>query len=180
MKIVYSAHQFCYPWQKVTAANWCKYPNVHSPQVIHVDVLDRRVDPERGVLITERLIACKQPAPRWLSRMFGGDNIHYVREVSEVNPVTKQYTAVSTNLSLSNIISLREQISYSVDPKNANRTLLEQEAIIDVGAGFATVKNYLEDFCISHFDANAEKGRKGLETVIHSIFPEVRMQQQAQ
>jgi hypothetical protein len=60
---------FNYPWNHVTHANWNKYPNPNSPQVIHVDVLDRRVDPETGILHTERLIACKQPIPTWISKV---------------------------------------------------------------------------------------------------------------
>jgi hypothetical protein len=52
-----------YPWSLVSAANWQKYPNEHCPHVYAVDVLDRRVEPDTGVLITERLITVKQNVP---------------------------------------------------------------------------------------------------------------------
>lgn len=63
MKLFQCIHQFNYPWSQVSAANWQKYPNEKCPHVMHVDVLDRVVDPETGVLTTERLITVKQNAP---------------------------------------------------------------------------------------------------------------------
>lgn len=44
-----------------------KYPNEYAQHVVSVDVLDRSIDPETGVLRTERLIGVNQPAPRWVA-----------------------------------------------------------------------------------------------------------------
>lgn len=63
MKLYKSVHTYNYPWSLVSAANWQKYPNEHCPHVYAVDVLDRRVDPETGILVTERLITVKQNVP---------------------------------------------------------------------------------------------------------------------
>jgi hypothetical protein len=63
MKLFKSVHTYDYPWSLVSAANWQKYPNEHCSHVHAVDVLDRRVDPETGILITERLITVKQNVP---------------------------------------------------------------------------------------------------------------------
>lgn len=42
-----------------------KYPNPYSAHVLSVDVLDRTVDAETGVIRTERVLKCKQAAPGW-------------------------------------------------------------------------------------------------------------------
>lgn len=63
MKFFEATHRFNHSWAEVTAANWMKYPNEQCPHVIAVDVLDRHVDPETGVLRTERLLTCNQNAP---------------------------------------------------------------------------------------------------------------------
>ena len=37
-----------FPWDTVSVANWLKYPNTHTPHVLHVDYLQRYVDPATG------------------------------------------------------------------------------------------------------------------------------------
>ncbi|KAK3827453.1 MAG: PRELI-like family-domain-containing protein [Benniella sp.] len=63
MKFFHTSHKFDHSWAQVTAANWQKYPNEQCPHVIAVDVLSRHVDPNTGVLHTERLLTCNQNAP---------------------------------------------------------------------------------------------------------------------
>ena len=69
MKLFKSIHDFQYEWSLVSAANWQKYPNEHCTHVYAVDVLDRRVDPETGVLTTERLISVNQNVPRFIMKV---------------------------------------------------------------------------------------------------------------
>lgn len=69
MKFFKSVHTFNYEWNLVSAAQWQKYPNDHCPHVQHVDVLNRTVDPETGILTTERLITVKQNMPRLLLKV---------------------------------------------------------------------------------------------------------------
>lgn len=47
----------------MSAAQWQKYPNENCPHVSHVDVLNRQMDPETGILTTERLITVNQNIP---------------------------------------------------------------------------------------------------------------------
>jgi hypothetical protein len=70
MKLFKSVHIYDYPWSLVSAANWQKYPNEHCPHVQAVDVLDRRIDPETGILVTERLITVKQNVPTVILKVF--------------------------------------------------------------------------------------------------------------
>jgi hypothetical protein len=69
MKFFKTVHIFDYPWTLVSAAQWQKYPNDHCPHVQHVDVLNRTVDPETGILTTERLITVKQNVPRLILKV---------------------------------------------------------------------------------------------------------------
>ena len=63
MKFLEMIHHFDRPWNVVTFAAWNKYPNDNSPQVLNVDILNRSVNPETGVLHTERLLTCRQNLP---------------------------------------------------------------------------------------------------------------------
>ena len=82
MKIFESHHLFNYPWEQVSAANWKKYPNEMSTQVVGVDILRREVDPVSKILRTERVISCEQSIPKWLSFLVGGLKRQYVRDLS--------------------------------------------------------------------------------------------------
>jgi hypothetical protein len=64
-----SSHIFDYEWDLVSAAQWQKYPNANSSHIQHVDVLDRRVDPETGILITERLLTVKHNVPTFFLKV---------------------------------------------------------------------------------------------------------------
>ena len=53
----------------VVIGMWHKYPNPHCSHVITVDVLDRSVDPNTGVIRTERILGCQQKAPMWIVKV---------------------------------------------------------------------------------------------------------------
>lgn len=48
---------------------WHKYPNPHCTHVQTIDVVDRTVDPETGIIRTERVLGCKQKAPTWIVKV---------------------------------------------------------------------------------------------------------------
>lgn len=48
---------------------WHKYPNPHCSHVLSIDVVDRSVDPQTGIIRTERILGCKQNAPGWIVRV---------------------------------------------------------------------------------------------------------------
>jgi hypothetical protein len=69
MKLFKSVHDFNYEWNLVSTAQWQKYPNENCPHVQHVDVLNRSVDRETGVLTTERLITVEQNVPSLIRKV---------------------------------------------------------------------------------------------------------------
>ncbi|CAI2175456.1 14943_t:CDS:2 [Funneliformis geosporum] len=121
MKLFEATHTFFYKWSQVSAANWRKYPNDNCPHVVAIDVLDRHVDPETGVLRTERLITCHQNIPGMLNKLCGGCTVTYSREVSEIDPQNKVLKMTSCNLSMNHLINVTETVTYTVDPTNSSR-----------------------------------------------------------
>ncbi|KAG0643048.1 PRELI-like family-domain-containing protein [Tuber brumale] len=169
MKVFESSCIFDYPWANVSIANWRKYGswNTHSTHVVAVDTLNRYVDPSTGILRTERLITCRQNAPRWLMKIVGGTEESYVREVSEVDPQLQTVTLRSMNLTGSNIISVQETVVYSPDPSSpGTKTRFQQDAQITAYGAFSKICAAIEDWSVERFGQNAIKGRVGFEAVL--------------
>ncbi|KAF9372149.1 hypothetical protein CPB97_001426 [Podila verticillata] len=169
MKFFEATHRFNHSWAQVTAANWMKYPNEQCPHVIAVDVLDRHVDPETGVLRTERLLTCNQNAPALVLKFLGGSTMSYVRETSELDPKTKKLTMKTQNLSMCNVLTINETVTYTVNPQDENSTLFKQEAQILAGSALSRFSSYIEDFCLTRFRDNAAVGRAGFEMVLEKL-----------
>ncbi|KAF9186470.1 hypothetical protein BGZ51_001998 [Haplosporangium sp. Z 767] len=169
MKFFQATHKFDHSWAQVTAANWMKYPNEQCPHVIAVDILDRHVDPETGVLRTERLLTCNQNAPALVLKFLGGSTLSYVRETSELDPKTKKLTMKTQNLSMCNVLTINETVTYTVNPQDESSTIFKQEAQIVAGSALSRFSSYVEDFCLTRFRDNAAVGRAGFEMVLEKF-----------
>jgi len=157
-------------WATVNHGLWQKYPNPHSGHVISVDVLDRTIDPVTGVLRTERILGCKQSAPRWVVKMLGGSDDAFVREVSFVDPSTSRTTVTSVNLSLSQYITVLETLSYTpASSEPSSKTLFHQTAEIQSRMSWKSLGDRLEAWCVDRFTSNAALGRLGFEHVLRSL-----------
>ena len=77
MKIFETKHIYNYEWSVVSAANWRKYPNEGSPHVQAVDILNQHVDPETGILTTERLFTVTQNVPTIILKVYIFKHIEY-------------------------------------------------------------------------------------------------------
>jgi len=182
MKVFSNDETFDYSWEEVSTANWRKYCpwNDKSTHVIAVDTLSRSVDPESGVLRTERLITCKQSAPKWLASLMGGNETSHVFETSYVDPTSKKVTMISSNMTFQNIISVQETVVYQ--PLSATRTQFVQQAkVTALCGGWQKVKNAVEDATVTRFGENARKGKEGFEAVLEMsrrVFREEREKKQ--
>lgn len=162
---------FEYSWDQVSTAHWRKYPNEKADHVVAVDTLRREYDPSTGILRVERLITCRQAAPRWIVRLVGGTEDSYVREVSEVSLRDKSLILRSTNLTFSNIMSVQETVKYLPDTTQAARTLFQQDAKITAYGALSRLANgMMEDFTFDRFRQNASRGRAGFESVLEKVF----------
>lgn len=130
-------------------------------------------------LRTERLITCQQSAPRWLTAILGSQEQSIVYEVSYVDPVSKNLTLCSQNMTWSDLLSVRETVTYTPSPHNTtSSTQFHQTAkITALCGGWQNIKNKIEAFSIQRFGENAAKGREGFEMVLErakEVFREER------
>ncbi|CQB87042.1 PRELI-like family [Chlamydia trachomatis] len=170
MKLFESEHSFNYPWDQVTAANWQKYPNELASHVISVDILQREMINNNTTLRTERLIGCKQPIPKWLSFVVGGATVSYVREVSEVDLVNRTLVMKSMNLTMNNLLLVKETVIYKPDDELPhNKTVFHQSAEITAFASLSRLCDKLEDWSVERFGQNAKSGRLAFENVLNKL-----------
>lgn len=166
MRLFQTQHLFEYPWSLVSAANWQKYPNESCPHVVAVDVLDRHLDPDTGVLTTERLLTLRQNVPHIILRMIGESKTQFVREISILDPRNRTVTLQSRNLTCANLVVCDETVTYAQHPREEGKTVFTQEAYISSGSSLSRVSSYIEDFSIQRFRENAAVGRAGFEKVL--------------
>ncbi|XP_068452455.1 PRELI domain containing protein 3A isoform X2 [Clinocottus analis] len=163
MKIWSTQHVFSYPWDTVVKAAMRKYPNPMNPNVVGVDVLDRSLDAE-GRLHSHRLLSTEWGLPGIIL----GTNYTqtYVKEHSIVDPEKKKMELCSTNITLTNLISVDERLLYRPHPDNPEVTVLTQEAIITVKG--VSLSSYLEGLMAKRMSANASKGWDAIEWIIQN------------
>ncbi|CAI4055619.1 hypothetical protein N7582_000386 [Saccharomyces uvarum] len=167
MKSFQKSYEFDYPWEKVTTANWMKYPNKSSTHVIAVDVLRRELQEHGDVLLTERLITISQNAPRWMSILVGNTNLAYVREVSTIDRRNRSMTMRSCNMTFPHILKCYETVTYAPHPKNpSNMTLFKQDAKFISGIPTQIFSRKVENWGVKRFSDNAMKGKVGFDSIL--------------
>jgi len=170
MKVFQSTTTFDYDWEHVSTGHWQKYSpwNEKTPHVVGVDTLSRHVDQATGILRTERLITCRQTAPQWLAPFLGNSNTSFVYEVSYIHPQTKSLTLCSQNMTWSDILSVRETVSYTPNPADPDRKtqFVQTARVTAMCGGWQKIKNKIECFTVERFGENAAKGREGFEMVL--------------
>ena len=119
-------------------------------------------------LRTERLITCKQNAPKWVNSILGGQDVSHVYETSYVDPRAKKVTMCSTNMTWSDLLNVRETVVYQPSATDAlKRTQFQQYAeITALCGGWQKIKNKIEEFTVERFAQNAARGREGFEMVL--------------
>ena len=96
---------------------WRKYPNKLNPNVVAVDVLDRRVE-EDGTLHSVRVLGTNWNMPAFVTAILGMPDMCYALEYSVVDPVTKTMTLKSVNYTFSSVTEVIESIKYRENPED--------------------------------------------------------------
>ncbi|XP_054936682.1 PRELI domain containing protein 3A isoform X12 [Physeter macrocephalus] len=155
MRVWSSEHVFGHPWDTVIKAAMRKYPNPMNPSVVGVDVLERSVD-SRGRLHSHRLLSTEWGLPGLVRAILGtSSTLTYIREHSIVDPVGKKMELCSTNITLTNWVSVSERLVYTPHPEDPGRTVLTQEAVITVKG--ISLGSYLESLMANMISSNAKK-----------------------
>eukprot|EP00056_Hartaetosiga_gracilis_P002131 m.50998 g.50998 ORF g.50998 m.50998 type:complete len:172 (-) comp10923_c0_seq4:428-943(-) len=160
-----SEHTFNHPWSHVSSGHWRKYPNPYNPAVIATDIVEREVT-NNGVLNTTRLLSTEFSMPRWVKNMFGSTTINAL-EHSSVDPSHKKLSLVSKNITFCNLVSIKETITYTEDPQDSSRTIMNQQAEISVPS-----MTFMEKTLADSIAKNSKKGKEAMEWVINTISAE--------
>ncbi|MBN3325178.1 PLD3B protein, partial [Atractosteus spatula] len=160
-----------HPWETVTKAAMQKYPNPMNPSVVGVDVLDRHVDPH-GRLHSSRLLSTEWGLPSIVKSLIGATRTcTYIQEHSVVDPGEQTFELKSTNITLTNMVSVDERLIYRPHPQDPEKTMLTQEALITVKG--VSLSSYLEGVMANTISSNANKGREAMEWVIRRLNSEI-------
>ncbi|XP_077916769.1 PRELI domain containing protein 3A isoform X3 [Halichoerus grypus] len=172
MKIWSSEHVFGHPWDTVIKAAMRKYPNPMNPCVVGVDVLERSVD-GRGRLHSHRLLSTEWGLPGFVKAILGTSRtLTYIKEHSVVDPVEKKMELCSTNITLTNLVSVNERLVYTPHPEDPEMTVLTQEAIITVKG--ISLGSYLESLMANTISSNAKKLPRSQSRRPHGRYCEKR------
>ncbi|NXK02377.1 PLD3A protein, partial [Herpetotheres cachinnans] len=168
---IVSSSFYRHPWDTVIKAAMRKYPNPMNPCVVGVDVLDRSLD-NQGRLHSHRLLSTEWRLPSIVKAILGTSRtLTYIEEHSVVDPVEKKMELCSSNITLTNLVSVDERLVYTPHPENPEKTVLTQEAIITVKG--ISLSSYLESLMANTMSSNARKGRDALEWVISKLNTEL-------
>ncbi|XP_038953060.1 PRELI domain containing protein 3A isoform X2 [Rattus norvegicus] len=156
--------QSSHPWDTVIKAAMRKYPNPMNPCVVGVDVLERSVD-GYGRLHSLRLLSTEWGLPGLVRAILGANRtLTYIKERSVVDPAARKMELCSTNITLTNLVSVNERLVYTPHPENPEKTVLTQEAIITVKG--ISLGSYLESLMATTISSNAKKGWAAIEWII--------------
>ena len=108
-----------------------------------------------------------------------------VYETSYVDPRAKKVTMCSTNMTWSDLISVRETVVYrpSSNLPDSHTTFDQQAKIIALCGGWQKIKNTIEEYTVDRFRQNAQRGREGFESVLEmsrKVFAMERERQRMQ
>jgi len=169
MHFISTSFLYDHSWTHVVIGMWHKYPHPHCSHVQAIDTVDRSVDPKTGIIRTERIIGCKQKAPMWIVKLFGGSEDAFVREISFIDPATQTASVTSVNLSLSQFATCLERIQYT--PSQGGRTTFAQSAEIQTRMNmWRTAADKLENFLAERFKQNAHLGRAAFTDVLSTMW----------
>ncbi|CAF0733418.1 unnamed protein product [Rotaria sordida] len=163
MKIWTSQHIFDHDWATVATAALNKYPNPVSPSVIGCDVIDRTIN-SSGVIHSHRLLLANWGIAPALNKIFNMNELGYASEHSTIDARRRVMTARTRNLTLNRFINIEERLEYTEHPTDSSKTLLKQEATINVEK--VPLTSYVETLVAKTINTNATKGRLAMEWVI--------------
>ncbi|VDN02626.1 unnamed protein product [Thelazia callipaeda] len=163
MKFWTSEHVFDHPWDTVARAAWRKYPNPMNCAITGIDILSQFLH-INGSLRSERIIQSRFSIPTWVTTLTGFSGTQYSYEVTEINPTKKEMTLVTRNMNAGRFLRVDERLIYKPDPLDEKRTILQQEAVVNVD--LPAFAGYCEKTFLNIYETNARMGRKGLEWVI--------------
>jgi len=178
-------HVFDYEWEDVASASWRKYPTACRPDILSVDTVSRRFDPETGKLWTVRLITTSISLPGWMKAFFSNP-VAYSVEECEVDPVQRTMLLRTRNITAADVTEVEESCFYTPHADDEGRTTLQQN--VRITAHVFGLAGRVEALFLEKFEVNAIKGREVMVDAVKRVQAEMddfvalyrlRMQQDA-
>lgn len=141
-------------WATVVTAALNKYPNPVSPSVIGCDIVDRTITPS-GVIQSHRLLLADWGIAPALNKLFNFSELGYASEHSTIDVQRRTMSARTRNLTLNRFINIEERLEYTEHPTDKTKTLLKQEATINVER--VPLTSYVETLVAKTINNNATK-----------------------
>jgi hypothetical protein len=111
--------------------------------------------------------------------LLGGSDDAFVREISFVDPVTARTTVTSVNLSLSQYVTVLENIVYEPTRGLDGQVQTQFSQTAEIQARMAIWRSLgerLEKFSVDRFGQNAQLGREGFEGVLRMLVEQKQTQ----
>lgn len=131
-----------------------KYPNPVSPSVIGCDVVDRTITPT-GVIHSHRLLLANWGIAPALNKVFNLSEHGYASEHSTIDVRRRVMMARTRNLTLNRFLNIEERLEYTQHPTDSSKTILKQEATINVEN--VPLTSYVEGLIAKTINTNADK-----------------------
>jgi len=161
MKFYETEHEHGFPWNRVAAGYWWRYPNQHSSHVFSVDTLETKI--VDGKLHCRRLIIKTNALPSWGKHFFSDQRVPVIEECI-VDPVSKTLTWYVRNIGLSTFMATVEKAQLSASVEDPDKTVVKKQAWIDSSIlGFRTA---IKKFGIDRYKKNCVLATEGFETVL--------------
>lgn len=149
---LFSLHS--HDWATVIAAALNKYPNPVSPSVIGCDVVDRSLT-SSGVIHSHRLLLANWSIAPALNKIFNMNELGYASEHSNIDIQRRVMTARTRNLTFNRFLNIEERLEYTEHPTDKTKTVLKQEATINVEN--VPLTSYVESLVAKSINNNATK-----------------------
>ncbi|KAJ3004881.1 PRELI domain containing protein 3A [Thoreauomyces humboldtii] len=178
MKLFQAEHTFPHNWSLLTRATWQKYPSELSSQVLTCDVIRRSTTPT--TIVTERLLAVTNSStgPAWVRRLLPIPDVAYFHETSTLDLGTREYTAVSRNLSMTGFLTLEETIVLRPGDRTEEEdgmretTRFTQSAVVSAAGILTLAARLIEEGAVRSFETNAARGRAATQAVVDALVEE--------
>lgn len=125
-----------------------------SPSVIGCDVIDRTISPY-GVIHSHRLLLANWGIAPALNKIFNMSELGYASEHSTIDVRRRIMTSRTRNLTLNRFLNIEERLEYTQHPTDNTKTLLTQEATINVE--HIPLTSYVETLVAKTLNTNATK-----------------------
>jgi len=156
---------FSHAWESCVMGSWYKWPNPRRPDIVHVDLLNKRFCPDSNCFFSTRLLILRLSSlPKWLNRLLGIDHGFFVEE-SILCPDRRLFVMKGRNLSFASILQMEETCVYEPSLDNDAHTLLRQNARARLKA-FGWASSRVEKMAVENYKENSSLGREILiETI---------------